>query len=319
METIRFYDFSFNPIWDLQKVISVNWILYYNDIGTFELHVDIQDGLTGVLQAHPYLVAVQGEKQAIITGRRLEGRECILYGRTCNWLLTRRVTSKFEAQSGNAEELCRSFVAEAFLDVSEIVLGGLTELEEEVEVEQTSDCTTFDIVQSTLDKIGAGHEICFRPRDKQWVFAVLMGKTQMLTLSEDNRNAYDSSYTEDFLDYYTGGWYEAEQTEATAESTSERIRTYVSGNEEQTGIYRWECILTANTEEAAKEELSDRKWQKDITAKLREVRFGVDYCLGDSLRFKAKFGRYVMSDVKQVDGIHIWYEEQECGEEPILV
>lgn len=318
MESIRFYDFNFQPVWDIQFVISANWQLYYNDIGTFELHTDIQDALTRVLQTHPYLVAVQGDKQAIITSRQFEGSECVLYGRTCNWLLTRRLTLAFEAKTDNVETVCRSFVSDAFADTPEVVLGTAAGIETQLAFEQKSDTTTFDAVQEALDKVKAGHRLRFDPHGKKWIFEVLTGKTLPLILSEDNRNAYESAYTENFLDYYSGGWYEAEQAENADGHRPDPVRTYLSGDESKTGIYRWECALSGDTQEAAKSDLQKQKWVKSVTAKLRGVHFGTDYSLGDSLQFKMQAGGYFLSDTKRVEGIHIWYEAQEIGEEPIL-
>ncbi len=318
METIRFYDFDFCPIWDLQKLISVNWLLYYNDIGTFELHTNLQEGLAGALQAHPYLIAVQGEKQAIIVGRRFQGHECILYGRTCNWLLTRRVTPAFETQTANVETLCRQFVSDAFEDVSELILGVKPNRTNEFEFEQKNDCTTFEAVRSALDKMGAGHRLRIDLRNRKWIFDIFLGKPVTLTLSEDFRNIYDSVYTEDCLSYYTGGWYEAEQTADEGGEAAEAVRTYLAGDTEKTGIYRWECILNHTTQEQAKNELEQQKWNKEITAKLRNVRFGREYGLGDFLVFKTRIGSDLLSAQKQVEGVHIWYESGEVGEEPIL-
>ena len=93
MEDIRIYDFEFNLLHIEHDIASCNWKLYDNEIGTFEMHFPISSDLTVIAMQKSYLVAVQGSKQAIITGRQI-GDEGVLYGRTCNWILTRFCTSE---------------------------------------------------------------------------------------------------------------------------------------------------------------------------------------------------------------------------------
>ena len=88
MEDVRLYDFEFHLLHIEHDIVSSNWSFRENDTGTFELHFPIASRLTALAMNAPYLVAVQGEKQAIITGRQL-AKEGVLYGKGCNWILTR--------------------------------------------------------------------------------------------------------------------------------------------------------------------------------------------------------------------------------------
>ena len=83
-----------------------------------------------------------------------------------------------------------------------------------------------------------------------------------------------------------------EQAEDADGHRPDPVRTYLSGDESKTGIYRWECALSGDTQEAAKSDLQKQKWVKSVTAKLRGVHFGTDYSLGDSLQFKMQAGGY---------------------------
>ena len=90
MKDIRFYDFDFNLVYIISDWISLNWELKYNGVGTFELQLPPLSGIIQFLEEQEHLVAVQGDRQAIITGRRLED-DITIYGRTPNWLLTKRL------------------------------------------------------------------------------------------------------------------------------------------------------------------------------------------------------------------------------------
>lgn len=315
MEYISFYTFDFQPVFILQDLISVNWQLHFNQVGTFELHTTLQDELTRVLREYPYLVAVQGKKQAIITGYRLSD-ECVLYGRTCNWLLSKRVTVAFEKKTMPVENLCRDMAAQAFSDVPSFVLGETAGLKNKVSFELKQDVTTLEAICQCLEQEKGGHELCFDPSAGQWIFQILSGRRLPLVVSEDNQNAYETAYIEDFLDYYTCGWYEEEQEADSEGNQPEAVRTYLEGDGGETGIYRWECLLSGTTEEEARRQLQSRLWNQTARAKVRDIQFGRDYQLGDLLTVKVSLGGFQKSQEKRITGVHIWYEADGCGEEP---
>lgn len=317
MESIWFFDFSYQPLLIMHDILSVNWTLHFNDIGTFELHTAIADKVTEVLRSHPYLVAVQGSKQAVITGWQLT-EECILYGRSCNWILTRRITPAFEEVTDTVDNLTHKFISEAFADTEEMKHEGSEALQETVTLEQGRDQTTFDAVQSCLKQVDAGHIVRFEPQEHCWVYQSMAGQTLPLVLSEDNRNIYDSSYTENCLEYYCGGWFQKKSEAEEEESQSESERTYLSLDESKAGIYRWECLLEAETEVEARQELAEKKWKRQTSALLRGMKFGKDYQLGDYIQFRVEKGGFQQTELKQVIGVHLWYESAEYGEEPIF-
>ena len=314
MENIWFYDFTFTPLMIVHDVTSVNWKIMWNDIGTFEMHLPIRNDVVTMLNEHPYIVAVQGEKQAIITGWQLK-EECALYGRTCNWLLTRRVTPACEEMTDTAENLVRSFVTDAFSDVAELKLEEEQGLENEVCFGVRYDCSTFEAVQSCLEQGNLGHRLWFDVSEKNWVFQIVAGAEKRLVLSENNRTAHESAYEEDILNYYSGGWYQVEQEN---DDGKESVRTYLKGSEEKTGIYKWDCVLSSDTAAAAEQELKEKKRSQRVTALMRGVAFGRDYAPGDWFCVELVKGGVQRKETKKVLGVYLWYEAEGSGEEPIL-
>ncbi len=312
MESIWFYDFSFTPLLILHDVFSVNWELYFNDVGTFELHTATSDKVTKLLHKHKYLLVVQGDKQGVIVGWRLT-HECVLYGRTCNWLLTRRVVPACEALNGTAEQVTGKLVQEAFNDVSELELAPETGSGAIQDFGILEDCTVSEAVIKCLEQDKAGHLLRFDPIKKSWIYEARYGKRRPVVLSEDNGNVYDCSYSENGLDAYSGGWFRQED-----ENGGEDIWTYISQNDVETGMLRWDCLLGNQTEAEAKQILGKKIRQKTASAFMRGLQFGKDYELGDSMELRVTRGGFSMSEEKRINGVHIWYEADSCGEEPMF-
>lgn len=372
MEDIRIYDFDFNLIHLEPYATSSNWELYYNDIGTWEGHFKRSNAIIDAVMSRPYLVAVQGDKQAIITGRRVK-EDLALFGRTPNWLLSRRVIKKFKTSvlslpSKDSETIARWVVSQAFSDVGNFILGGKINLTVQRDFWRNTTNPVNEVVRDCLALDGAGHRVRFDPTAKKWVFEVYKGIERPLTISAAYNTAYDTEYTEDIQDYFTSGWYEREledmgEWDASANSPtltnnnpsnygkSYRVSTagtrfgisfkegdyivcvdksgawskspepatvwdYISGS--KVGIYKWDAVLSGSTESEAKSDLAAKKWIKKIQAKVRSLKYGRDYNLGDVVRVQMQAGAWKASYENRIVGVNIWFEQNNLGEQPIL-
>jgi len=311
LESIWFYDFSFTPLLILHDVFSVNWELYFNDVGTFELHTALSDDVTKLLHKQKYLVVVQGNKQAIVVGWRLT-HECVLYGRTCNWLLTRRVMPSCGVLNDTAENITRKLMRDAFADSPELVLEPASGKGVTREFELSKDCTVFEAVKDCLKQEKAGHLLRFEPGSKEWVYEIQYGRKQQIVLAEDYGNVYDCSYSENGLESYSGGWYRKKD-----EESGDDVLTYISRDDE-TGLLRWECLLGEQTEIEARQILENKQREKKASAFMKGLQFGKDYALGDWVELSVSKGGFYVAEEKQISGVHIWYEADSCGEEPMF-
>ena len=220
MEDVRIYDFEFNLLHIEHDIASCNWTFHENAVGTFEMHYPLRSRLTQIALTHRYLVAVQGGKQAIITGKQAD-TEGVLYGRSCSWILTRFcVAEQFDTDSlynagtisaKDAQTVCRYIVNKATAGITNfaVLLNGADTFGD-VYVENKGVTSVFDLVSDCLNKDGAGHEVRFDIKNKRWTFRPSKGAELPVILSDGNRNAYDTEYTEDIQDYFSGGWYEQE-------------------------------------------------------------------------------------------------------------
>ncbi|MDD6735737.1 MAG: hypothetical protein PUE13_05430 [Clostridiales bacterium] len=281
-----FYDFEFNLLLAEPRAVSVSWELYYNGVGSFEAHLPLESEAVRLLAEHDYLVVCDDIACAVVVGRQLD-EELVIYGRTCNWLLEKRIAEPSE-YSGNAAELACTAVQTAFSDVASMT----AEYEDKggaVTLSKSSRSTVLTVVTELLSKDGMGHSLDFDYKNKRWVFRAVRGKTQPLLISEANKNAYGLCLTDDILDLATCGVYDG--------------GTYDSGT--ATGIYRWQTILNAASETEAKEELAACSRKSELTLKMHGPQPGVDYRLGDKVRVQTVKGALRITERKRIAGMYV--------------
>lgn len=319
MQDVRFYDFEFNLLHIENDIISLEWYLKFNGIGNFEIHLKADGDRVRIIMSHEYMVAIQGDRQAIITGKQIVGNELILYGRTVNWILSKRVTPKFSTYKAdigtNAEDIARWAVSEAFGDVDNFVLAEKVGLDYDKEFWRNVYNPTSEVVTDCLDNAKAGHKVVFDLKNKRWVFSIYKGKDNPLVVSVGHRNVYSMTYDEDLQDYCGSGWYEAVSDD---DGQTESRWECVSKNDGKTGIYRWEGVLGGTSNSEAVSSLASRKWEKDCQVKSSSLHYGADYELGDIMRVQYEFGSYKVSRKCRAVGVKVWYECGNIGEIPIF-
>ena len=160
--TLFVYDFEFNLLLAERGIISSRWVVYYNDVGTFEAHLPITSELTRIVSENRYLVVKQHGLSAIIVGKEI-GDELVLYGRTCNWLLSKRITPQKTLTTVYPGDEARRMVVSAFSDVSNFATVN-TLLGEQVKFECT-ETQTIDAVCDCLKLANLGHELCFNEKN----------------------------------------------------------------------------------------------------------------------------------------------------------
>ena len=123
IEDIRVFDWEFHFLCNLNRYNSLNWQLFYNEIGNFEGHFPKDSKIVDLVMSNRYLLIVQGNKQAIVTGY-FAGDDFAVYGRTVNWLLSRRVAPVLATETAvDVETYARGLVSSAFSGVTGFVLG----------------------------------------------------------------------------------------------------------------------------------------------------------------------------------------------------
>lgn len=302
------YDFEFNLLLVETGIIKSRWVVYYNDVGTFEAHLPITSELTRIVSENQYLVVKQHGLSAVIVGKEL-GNELVLYGRTCNWLLSKRITPKRSSETVYPGSLAVEMVKEAFSDVANFVTCDAPK-GEQAEFE-TRQGTTINAVRDCLALSNLGHELSFNDKTGNWEFSVLEGAESELILSEAHKNACDTKISSDILDLATCGVYDKKT--ATGYTSTE-----IAGDSEKTGIYRWEAELFGETENEAKNSLEKLTQKNKISMTTNEISWKKDYALGDVVRLQIIKGAYRTTEKKRVSGVEITTRQGEYSEQPIF-
>lgn len=307
MEDIYFYNYEFELLDIEANFFSVNWQLQFNAVGQFEAHFPLDAEIVQIAREEDFLIAVQGEKAAVITGKTAE-EDFALFGRSCNWFLTQKVVSELSAEGKTVGELVCELVGAAFADVENFVCESAEELTEAASTEKEGCFLLSEIVQECLESVGAGHEMLFDAKNKRWIFRVVSGQEREWLISEDNRNLSGGELSEDVLDERNVGWYQTEEPAVWS----------AIGATDKKGFYRRECVLKATTEENAERELSLKKKKTSLTAEVHKLLYGKDYYLGDVVRVQEKKGKWLCVGKQKITGVHLWYESGEHGEQPIM-
>lgn len=313
-EDLRIYDWEFNFKANINKWISLDWQILYNDIGSFEGHFPMDSKLVDVVIQNQYLVAIQGKKQAIIIGYAT-GNDFAVYGRQVNWILTRRVAHAASEVTQNVEVYTRGLVLDAFSNVSNFELGTLAGYTNQFAFAREQSAQLSDVVIDALSQDRAGHNVIFDIKNKVWRYDVLKGVVRHKILSQAY-NAYDMGVNHDMLDYYNAGFYDYQPPDDTDGNTPDKVETHIVGAE--SGIYLFDTILSGETEAEAKANLTLCKVNEKHTVSLRHMQFGADYNLGDRLRIAFEVGKtYHKTIEKMVIGVNLSYGETYV-EEPIF-
>ena len=216
MSEIRFYNYEFEPLCIETEIISLYKTVYYNKIGIFEARVSPFSKAFFKILSEPYVLAENDGICYVITSKQA-GENCIIYGRTLNWFLTKRVeppfTSKRLYEDGlitaqTPEKIVRHLISKHFSEnEGNFVLGkGASEVMQ-VDFRRLVVNPLSDIVIDCLDIQKLGHEVYYDKSKKEWYFNFLEGKELDLTVGEAQRNCTYCEYIDNSLNYANSGVY----------------------------------------------------------------------------------------------------------------
>lgn len=219
MEDIRIYDFDFQLLHIEHNISSCYWNVFYNDIGTFEGTFPLDSPITKVLFSHKYLFLTQGNLQAIITGKTAD-KVLHVYGKTPNWILSRRTIAPFKTSTfadENYDKVVEYVLKTAFSDIFD------THFTYADETEGITDNKHFwritrnpasEVIRDRIAPLGIGHRVTLDLENKRWAFALYGGNEVHRIISEENRTMNQVALCEDLQNFYTAGYYYKELSHA---------------------------------------------------------------------------------------------------------
>ncbi len=337
MRDIRVYDFEFNFLCIMTDVVYSSWRILYNGVGTYEGHFRLRDEVSDIILMNKYIVITQGDLQAICTGRIVDN-ELTVSGRTVNWILTKRVrppfkTSEIFGEYQDPETILLYCLKKGFTEPPNIDSSGsettginagravsnfviptpLGAQKMTTHFWRISANDTETLCADLCLKLNRGHRVVFDVESKCWRFEFIEPKRNEILIAKEAKTAYDFEYRSDIQEEAAGGWYPKYDSEAEENSRWCYIK---QGN--KSGIYDWDCVLNGTSESEAFAELSKKTDTKNIRARLRNLKFGIDYDIGDILPVYYRYGNVSETEYYLVDGVDIKMSVGENYEEPIL-
>lgn len=212
MKDALFYDFDFKLLADFPRAVSFNITKSYCGFGTAELHFSLAEtDMTALLEDNPYMFFTVGSSSAIVTGWRI-GEDIAVFGRTPEWLLTKRGIEAFSKTGVTAETVAREAVESAAGDFAE--LGPVAAVGETLDYSTDGVRVLYDVVCDVLKERGLGFEVVPNTVLKKFVFRVYSGKEALCLLSTSSKTAFDTVYTVERQAMVTNsGWYEQRYTD----------------------------------------------------------------------------------------------------------
>ena len=206
MNDVRFLDFEFNRLGEFSKHTSVNFVRKYCGFGTAEVHFPVSVGdVIGILNENDHLMFAYGDNVAVVTGWKI-GEDIAVFGRTLEWLLTKRGVGAFSVLQMSAENIARKSVVDAAGDF--VVQGEVCGAGELMDYSTDEVKVLHDLLCDILEPCGLGFEVNADFENKQFVFRVYSGEERRVLVSPSNRTAHRQVYTVEKQNAVSdSGWY----------------------------------------------------------------------------------------------------------------
>lgn len=299
---IIFYDYEFNLLLIEPRVISWSLEKHFNGIGTFTANLPLSSPATGLVMQKDHLVCRAGDEFAVITGKQI-GEELCIYGRTPNWLLSKRVLLPYSEKIMNTGDFVKEKFENKFSDCESVFFGEEI-LGETHTFSQRLPKPLSTAVFDALSADGLGNELVYDKENKKWIFNILKGEDRLLMVSESNKNAAMLTMIENISDSANLCYFEADDG-----------YTYVGG--EKAGLYRFETYTTSDENEA-KQALIDGKKESTARVNATGLKYKKDYELGDTVRVQIIKGGYKKAMRKKITGVEMSFSMNGYTEKPIF-
>lgn len=326
--SIRIYDFDYNLLAEADRAFSREWNLRFNGIGSFEGSFDVSGGLCGIFSGNKYLILTDGDKQCVCTASKA-GERLFIYGRTPEWLLSKRVVLPFKSREifgdsyTDPETIALRLLNDAYKTPHAVAADGTVNTSKTDDVAVCADLILpesgtadkldrhfwrnaanklSDVIGDLCELADEGYRLKFCPDEKLWRFEFVRGTQRDLIISKSLKNAYDMSLTRSVLDSADGGFFEL------YDSTDSEVRSYgyLAGTDGGSGLLKWDTILaSASGESEARKLLAKCIASDKIDCEVTGAAYGVDYELGDTLRVQAEIGGYRATLKSRVTGVSI--------------
>lgn len=324
---IRVYDFGYNLLAETEHAFSSEWELKFNGIGSYEGSFDINSDFTKVFAENRYLILCEDNNQAICVGKRISDKLTV-YGRTPEWLLSKRVVLPFKTSEifgtdtyTDPETISLYLLKEAYKEPKVIAEDGTLSgsvnaaaaAEDFIIPEPTgsqklqrhfwrnSANPLSDVIKDLCDLWGCGYKLRFNHINKCWDFSFVFGEKRDIVISKSLKNAYDMSLNDSLLEEANGGIFKIYSGDDESEAYG-YIQNAENGNK---GILYWEKVLASASGVSEAEKYIAKAEDITVDCEIAGAVYGKDYNLGDELRVQFEAGPFRKTLHLKVSGVSI--------------
>lgn len=336
---IRIYDFDYNLLAETDRCLSSEWELKFNGIGTYEGTFQVNSEFASVFAEKENLILCEDDKQAICVGKYISDNLRV-YGRTPEWLLSKRIVLPFKTSIifgenyTDPETLILYLLDKAYKTPDTIAEDGTVSgsinkdaVCDDFVIPQAVGVDPFDrhfwrnnanplseVIIDLCDIIGCGFSLRADFKNKCWKFELIFGEEKTVMMSKSLKNAYDMTLKESLLDTADGGYYELYDAES-----EQKPYGYIKGENTGVGMLYWDKVLSSASGSSKAQTLLEKAVPEyKINCELLGVLYGTDYQLGDIVRVQFESGKFRKTLKRRVTGISIINSSSQKSIKPTL-
>lgn len=320
-------DYELNELAYTDKVVSSNWELKFNDIGTGEIHLNTDSPFLKPLIDKKYLLIKQSdcehEMTGVVTGVTC-GEDVAIFCRTLNWFLSKMVTpNNFYAAGEKSLHDTISNEAKAILAKSygcDISFGNAAQFTHTPYFWRNTYNITSDLIHDCLDNDNAGHRVRIDEGTGKFYLDILKGTEREYFISLNDGTASKIEVQKDILDFANAGFYEksVKGKDADGNETEETVWTEYAPPSGTANMYQWYGVLSGSSVSEAKSSLKDKSEKNEILTELQRLKYETDYNLGDFVKVQVENSDTVTTVKQQITSVTLNWDGTGFSESPVL-
>ncbi len=310
---VHLYDYNFNELAVTDRVLSANWNLFFNAVGTGEYHFDIDNPILKILLESKYLFIHQDNAEyelfGVVVGVTF-GEDIAVFCRTLNWFLTKMLSPPV-TDSGlttAAVKAAQIFGGRVGCDID----AGVFSEDDDRKFYFWRDGygTLFDYISEVLANVNAGHTV--RLNAGRLVFDMILPSETELYISINDGSAGRIEIVRDVIDYSNAGFYKKENaSDNTGEWTEYK-------SVETNKLKQWYALLDGSDNATAQASLSKKKAKNTTSATVQRLEYLSDYALGDIVTVQVENEHDIISAKQQITSVRLNWDADGFSQQPQL-
>lgn len=313
---IRILDEHFIELTVVDRYESFIWTDRYNECGDFELYSSVNEKWVNYIHVGNYLTTTDSDRMMIIEGYEVttsieDGRHIKVTGRSLESILGRRIVWAQTVVSGSIQTIIKKLIDDSIIDpadqerkIPNFIFKESTdpELTKTIGEAQYTGTNVYNAIKDLCVDYKVGFKITLN-ENFEFVFELFRGQDRSVTVtfSTEYNNLLSSDYTNDFSNYcnvtrVAGEGEGNARTMVTVGNVSglDRIELFTDARDlssKGTTASNYLNQLAARGRAKLAEKSITEGFQGEVEPNSM-YKYGVDYYIGDLVRFEDIYGNY---------------------------